>query len=319
EWDSETDVAGALNVRHYSFLAKQDATIVGPSAPYRGAYCLEINMLGDTADHVLIEGDIDIADTVTRYTRFALFIGKDVTGVTDIFNIFELQGTADAVEAAIGLRITTGVSTVEIGIGQIAPAAFATQPLQKGKWYQIELVTLASTTAVGTSDLYVDGTLVQGINTITNTAVLRGVLGTQNTLSTTLGHLFFDQFVFDDTRVGPIATRYPETLWITKSQHVCVGQSDLLNVTLLPGTGTNSVLKIYDTDTATTLDEGNIVAHLFNLTGSEPPIDLADVPVCVRRGAYVELAGTAPRALVHVGCSQGYYSAGRIRQHGSNV
>lgn len=319
EWDSETDVELVLNVKSYKQLAREDVTKVGPIAPYRGAFLAEWNLVGDTADHILIEGDMDIADAATGYARFYLFLGKDLSGVTDIFNIFELQGTANAVEAAIGLRITTGSERVEIGVGQTAPATFSTTHLlEKGRWYCIELATTVQTGGTGTSTLFVDGTQAHAIASITNTAVLRGVLGTQNTLSTTLGHIYVDQFVFDDTRVGALKTRYPHVLWITKSQHIAVGGTELLNVTLIPAAGTDHVLKIFDTDNADTSDEGNIVAHLYNLTANEPPIDLADVPVCVRRGAYVQLSGTAgTRALIHIGYSQGYHSAGRIRQHGS--
>lgn len=316
-WDSETDVELALNVRHYSWLAREDATKVGPIAPYRGAYVLEFDSKGDTADHVLIEGDMDIADTATGYAGFYLFLGKDLRGVTDIFNIFELQGTVNAVEAAISLRITTGSDEVEIGVGQTAAATFSTEKLQKGRWYHIGLKTLVSTGGVGTSELFVDGVSRHSIGTITNTAVLRGVLGIQDTLSTTLGHIYFDQFAFDDGQILPFSDRYPETILIYKSQHIALGQTDLLNVTLEQGAGTDNVLKIYDTDKANTTDEHNLVAWLYNLTASEPPIDLADVPVTVKRGAYVQLTGTSPRALIHIGSSQGYYSAGRVRQHGA--
>lgn len=319
EWDSETDVAGALNIRHYSWLSREDVTKVGPIAPWRGAFVAEWNLLGDTSDHILIEGDMNIADTETAWTRFYLFLRKDLRGVTDIFNIFELQGTADAVEHAIGLRITTGNDQVEIGIGQTAPSVFATQKLVKGRWYCIESKVIDQTNGTGSQELYVDGALVQSLSTLTNTAVLRGVIGSQNTLNTTLGGFYIDDFVFDDTRIGPRRDRYPEVIHLTKSTHICLGASELLNVTLLPGSGTDSVLKIFDTDRAEVLDEGNIVAHLFNLTALEPPIDLADVPVCVKRGAFVQLAGTAPRALIHIGRSQGYGSHGRVRQHGSSV
>lgn len=316
-WDSETDTEGALNVRHYTWLAREDVAKVGPIAPYRGAYVLEFDSKADTSDHTLIEGDIDIADGATGWAAFYLFLGKDLRGVTDIFNIFEFQGTGNAVEGAVSLRITTGSEEVEIGTGQTAAATFATQKLQKGRWYHIAIRTVVSTGGSGTSDVYVDGKQVHGVTTITNTAVLRGVLGIQNTLSTTLGHIYFDQFAFDDLQVYPFADRYPETILIYKSQHLALGQTELLNVTLEQGAGTDNVLKIYDTDRADTTDEHNLVAWLYNLTASEPPIDLADVPVEVKRGVYVQLTGTAPRALIHIGRSQGYYSAGRIRQHGS--
>src|SRR4029077_2698730 len=125
----------------------------------------------------------------------------------------------------------------------------------------------------------------------------------QDTLSTTLGHLFMDSYVFDDLQVGMMKDRYPETIWLTKTTHVALGTSELLNVTLIPGTAADSVLKIFDTDNADISDEGNIVAHLYNLTASEPPIDLADIPVTCKRGIFAQLSGTAPRALLHIGMS----------------
>lgn len=317
EWDSETDVEAVLSFPHYTTLARESTTIVGPIAPWRGAYCAQWFLTGDTADHTLIEEDMNITDTSTAWTRFYLFLGKDLSGLTDIFNIFELQGTANAVEAAVGLRVTTNVSNVEIGIGQTAPATFATQRLERGRWYCVELMANPVTTGTGALELYIDGALVQSVASLTNTAVLRGVLGTQNTLSTTLGHIFIDSFVFDELRIQPQVDRFPDVVWVTKTTHICLGDSELLNVTLMQGAGTDNVLKIFDTDRAFTGDESNHVAELYNLTASEPPIDLADVPVCVKRGAYVVLTGTAPRAMIHVGRSQGYRSVGRIRQYGS--
>jgi hypothetical protein len=319
-FDSLTDVEGVVTYRSYPVLSTYSVTDIGPIAPYRGAYVVEWDLSGDANDHTFIEGDIDIADTVTRYSRFYVFFGKDFRAtVTDIFNLYEVQGTANAVEGVVGFRITAGTNVIEIGTGQVAPTTFASNPIPKGQWVCVELVSNIRTAGTGTSDVWVDGSLAASVTTLTNTAVLRGVLGVQNQLATTLGHLFVDAFVFDDTQIGRILDRYAETVLVTKSIHVCLGASEILNVTLLPGTGTNSVLKIWDTDIAMLEDENTVVAHLFNLTASEPPIDLADVPLCVKRGAYVQLSGTAPRALVHIGKSQGHYSVGRVRQHGSKV
>ena len=329
DWDSETDVEGVLNIRHYTFLSRHDVTQIGPIVPWRGAYCAEWNLTGDTADHILIEGDMDIADTVTGFTRFYLFIGRNFQSTADdTFNIFELQGTADAVENAIGLRITASDDSIEIGVGQVAPTVFATGKLEKGRWYCVEMTSVISTIGAGTATLFLDGAQVATIASLTNTAVLRGVLGTQNTLSTTTGHLFIDSLIFDAAagaaRIFPNTDRFPDVIFVTKSQHICLGDSELLNVTLLPGNAATNELRIFDTDIAAVTDDSNMVAYLFNLTAKEPPIDLADVPVSVKRGAYVQLAietaGTdaAPRAMIHIGRSQGYRSVGRIRQHASN-
>ena len=313
-WDSETDTGSKLNIRHYTYLAKQDASKVGPIAPFRGAYIPEWD-LGDTNDHTLIEGDIDVADGTTRYTRFYFFAGKDLTATADdTFAIYELQGAANAVEISVGLRITAASNKLEIGIGNTAPTVFT--QIDRGKWYCVEVLHTNSSAAAGVGTLFLNGGQVATVTGLTNTVVARGVLGSQDTLSTTTGHFYIDQFVFDDLRIYPFKDRYPEQLTIYKSQTIAVGETDILNLTLTQGAGTDNVVKLWDTDRIDTLDEFGYVAHLYNLTASEPPIDLADVPMHFKRGVYVQISGTSPKVLIHIGCSQGYYSAGRIRQHG---
>lgn len=320
QWDSEADTGSLLNLRHYSWVSRYDATIVGPIAPWRGAFVAEW-LLGDTNDHTLIEADLAVADGVTRWTRFYLFLGKNLTATADdVFSIYELQGTANAQECVVALKITAATGAIQIGHAQTqAGITFGGNPLPRGRWICIEVKTVCVTgSATGTSQVFVDGTALAAAvtNAGVNTAITRGVLGTQDTLSTTTGYLFMDAFVFDDARIGMMRDRYPDTVMVTKSCHLGVGMTDVLNVTLLPGTGTNSVVKVWDTDSADVSDENNVDAFLFNLTASEPPIDLADVPMVCRRGVYVELSGTAPRALVHIGKSQGWGSHGRVRQHG---
>lgn len=321
-FDSETDAELILNFRHYSTLARYDATVIGPIAPWRGAYCMEINLGGDANDHTLIKAGV-VADTKTAIAGFYFFLGKNFTATADdTLNIFEFQSAA-AVEGVVGLRITAATGAVEIGTGKVAPTVFATQPLTRGRWYCVELVTVVQTGGTGTSTVFLDGAQVAQVTTITNIALTTTAFGVRNALSTTSGHMFYDFFYLDDTGVeagatrrGPFRDRYPDTIYLSKSQHICLGQSDLLNVTLLQGAGTDNALKIFDTDAAEVTSESNIVAHLYNLTASEPPIDLADVPVMVKRGAFVQLSGTSPRALIHIGCSQGYGSKARIRQLG---
>jgi hypothetical protein len=343
KFDSETDTGSLLNFRHFSFLAREDTTVVGAIAPWRGAYCVELN-LGDTNDHTLIEGDIDVVTADSGFTRFYMFLGKDLRATADdVFSIYELQGTANAQESVIAMRIIAATGAVQLASAQTQADAVTNavwgDTLPRGRWLCIELVSAVVTgAATGTSQIFVDGAAYNTAvtNAAVNTTVARGVLGSQDTLSTTLGHIYLDCFVFDSSttaansaRVYPNTDRYPETLFLSQSSHICLGYSDLLNVTLLPGAEAGNTLKIFDTDVANTNDDSNVVAQLFNLTISEPPIDLADVPVSVKRGAYVQLllasgaepvvgdTNKGPRALVHIGKSQGYYSHGRIRQHGT--
>lgn len=313
EWDSEADTGSLLDFPHYSELS----VIPGMEVPYHGdAFCMRIRM-GDTNDHTLIEGDIDIADTVTRYSSFMLYIHTNVAATADdTWNIYEVQGTANAVENAIGFRCTAASQLLEIGVGQTAPTVF--YPINRGKWYHIELVSVIQTGGTGTATLWVDGAAVATVDTLTNTPVLRGVLGTQNTLATTTGTLLFSQFRFDDGQLYPPRERFPDTMRLTKTRNAFVGPGWIEMASLLSENGT---MDVYDTDTANINDlqskkielttSGNFISH--------------DLPVFFQRGCYVVLAGTNPVGeikLVREPQGRGIYgptaygSKGAIRTYG---
>lgn len=320
-FDSETDTGSLLNFVHYSKLAGYNPTIVGAIAPWRGAFVAEW-LLGDTNDHTLIESTMAIADTTTAWTRFYLFLGKNLTATADdVFSIYELQGTANAQECVVALKITAATNAIQIGSAQTqAGITFTSANLDRGRWLGIEVKTVVQVgSATGTSEVFVDGSSIGAVtNAAINTAILRGVLGTQDTLSTTVGYLFMDRVAFDLLQIGRDRDRYPESVLLTKTAHVCLGESQLLNVTLLSGGAGDNTLTVYDTDRADVASDDTVVAILHNLTASEPPIDLPNSPVSVKRGAYVVLGGTNPRALIQIGRSQGYFSHGRVRQHGMN-
>src|SRR3990167_3039945 len=196
-WDSEADTGTRLDVPHVSELARFPWS---ECAPWRGAYCLRIQM-GDTNDHTVTEGDINIADAATAFASFWLYLAPDVLATADdTFNIFEFQQAAGTIEAALSLRITAATDVVEIGIGDgVVADNFATAALQKNRWYHIEVGMLVSTSSVGTLTLYVDGVSVVALTSLDQAAeVGTGVLGTQDTAGTTTGTLLFDQCVFDD-------------------------------------------------------------------------------------------------------------------------
>lgn len=313
DFDTETDTGSLLDYPHYSVLSK--TSVVG--VPFRGAYCARI-VMGDTNDHTLTEGSIDIADAATGYLRFYFYAGKDVTATADdVFNLFEFQQAGGTVEGSLGLRITAATNLLEIGIGDgTAPSSYVT--LTRGRWTCLELKYTVSTGGAGVFTLYLDGASVIALTSLTNgAAVGQGVLGTQDTLSTTTGTLLFDQVVFDDARVYPISVRYPQSLLITKSAHVFVGAGCIENATLLSGAATDNVLSIFDTDVGSTLDASNTILELKNVTGGDP-VDPAGVPAIVQRGAFVQLSGTNPRAMISIGDAQGYFSEGRIKQHGTH-
>ncbi len=318
EWDSESDTGGLLDFPHYTTLA----AIPGMGLPFRGAYCMRI-VCGDANDHVLVEGDMNIADTATASLRFYLYIHPDFAAtVNDIFNIYEWQQAGGTVEAVISLQITAATDAVDIAIADGTEASSNFNPISKGVWHTIEAINNTETNASGTLTLIVDGGTLTSLTSIDSAAAVgRGVLGTQNTLSTTTGTLLFDQFVFDELQIYPFKRRYVETILVTKSQHLFVGNGQIENITLQSGdTTVDNEVTIYDTDTADTTDASNIVVTLRN-TAVKEIVDPAGMPVRVTRGAYVLLSGTpeagGPMALVQISFAQGWGSEGAIRTYAS--
>ena len=315
-WDSKSDTGSLLDYPHISELARFPWS---ECAPYRGAYCLRVQM-GDTNDHTLLEGDIDIAASVTRWFRFYLYLSptfKDTTA-DDVFNIFELQQTNNTVEGAIGIRFTAATQLIEIGIGETAPTAYASQTLQTNRWYCIELKAVCDSGVGndGTLNLYIDGgASAASVTSLDQGTIGQGVLGTQDTLSTTTGTILFDEFVMDDARIGPIQDRYPRHVLVTSSGHVALGRGVIDNVSLLSGGAADNVLSIYDTATAATTDSYKIVVELKNVTSSDI-VDPAGMPVHFARGAYVVLTGTNPRAMVNICYASGYGSTAVARNFG---
>ena len=306
EWDSTHDGEGLLDFPHYSTLAQ----IPNTGMPFRGAHCMRVQV-SDAEEHTVLEGDIDIIDTATGWSRFYLWHDLKAT-VTDTFSILELQD-ASTVEAALGLRITADTNAVEIGVGKETATAFGTPLLLPRRWYAVELEANIETNGSGVTTLYVDQAQYATVTSLTQAAVIQGVLGVQDGVATTTGTILFDQFIFDDARVYPFERRWPENILVTASQHVLLGSGRINNITLMSGGQTDNVITIYDTDEADTLDASNIVVELKNTANNEL-VDPAGMPVDVVRGAYVVLSGVNPRAMVQV--SPRYWgSEGSIRNY----
>lgn len=315
-WDSESDTGAKLDVPRYYDLA----AILGLEVPFRGASCLRIDLRsGDTNDHTVLEGDIDIADTATRWFRFYLYVSPDFAATADdTFNIFELQQAAGTVESSLGLRITASTDAVEIGIGDgTAPTSFV--GLSKGVWHCVELRALISTAGAGTLDLYLDGSgSVIALTTLTNAAAVgQGVLGTQDTLATTTGTILIDEFVMDDAQIYPLTERWPTQQIITQSQHLFVGPGAIESAAIL-STGSDNTCILYDTDTATANDALSRVVELDNAAFTASTNE--GQPIRFQRGCYAVLAGTNPRAQVTLWRGvEGpivYGSTGAIRRYG---
>src|SRR3990167_1390787 len=147
EWDSEQDTGTKLDFPHYTTLAAMPSTPM----PYRGAYCMRVDLrAGDTNDHTVTEGDIDIADTVTRYFRWYQYASADFTAsADDTFQILELQQAGGATtEMSVGMRVTAATDALDIGIGDgAAPTSFVSFP--RGVWVCVEVLATVSTVVAG--------------------------------------------------------------------------------------------------------------------------------------------------------------------------
>lgn len=312
EWDSESDTGTKLDFPHYTALA----AVPGRPMPYRGAYCMRIADIADTNDHTVTEGDMNIADTATAWVRFALYVSTDFAATADdIFNIFEWQQAGGTVEAAISLQITAATDLIGIGIVDGTEASTFSGNIIKGAWHVIEArFTVDVTPGTGTVlELYVDGARVQTDNGGNQAAAIgQGVLGTQNTLATTdTGYLLFDEFAFDDTRLG-ITHRFHTHRLITTSSFLFVGPGRIDNAKLLDGGSGDVTLELYDTDV---YNSSLTPVFLDRTAAANTNVDAADVPVDFSRGCLAILGGTLPGAVLTIGAGVGWGSDGAIRNY----
>jgi hypothetical protein len=319
-WDSEADTGSQLDVPHYSELARFPWSTC---APYTGAYCMRLQLTGGTADAYLQEGDIDIADTVNGFFKFNIWFSPDFTGTADdTFNIFEAR-SASAEEVTFGARIVTATDVINFGIGKVAPTTFGSSDIERNKWYTVEIDATIQTGGTGTIDIYATkegetpatSVFAAQVGTLTQIAVTHGRLGVQDHLATTTGTILIDNFVMDDTRVYPTTDRFSQSMVLTESGHAFVGSGVVDNVSLLSGAGTDCVLSVYDTDESNTDDASNIKLELKNTANNEL-VDPAGAPFDVTRGAYVDLSGTNPRALLKICKAGAYGSSASIRNYG---
>jgi len=324
EWTGgETDTASQLDIAHYTELSRLPFRTAAPSS---GASAMRLQLTGGTADAFLLEGAIDIAAAARSFFKFAIWFSDDFTGTADdTFAIFETQGTANAIQTSFGARVVAATNVINFGIGEVAPTSFGSLEIERGVWNIIELDILIDSGGPndGTIDLFVTKlgdkksttvhtTQVASLNQI---AVLQGVLGVQDHLATTTGTILIDNFIQDDTRVFPKAIVNKEDILMTKSGHVFVGAGDVDNVSLLSGAGTDNVLTIFDTDDADTDDANNVGVELKNTADNEL-VDPAGTPIHFQRGAFVQLTGTNPRALVKVKHVDSFGTAAAVRRIG---
>lgn len=289
-FDSESDTGSLLDFPHYSVLAKDPDSVM----PYRGAYCMR-NKLGDTNDHTVTEGSIDIADAGTAYFKWQMALSKDFRFTADdTFNVFELQQAGGTPEISVGFRVTNSTQLIEFGIGDgTAPTSFTQWPGRR-KWVTVELLATVSTGGSGVVTLYIDGAQTNTLTSQTHAAAVgQGVLGSQDTLATTLGTIYYDDFIMDDTRIYPYRDRFPHNHHVLKTGHLFVGPGYIEGAALWSYANGDESLILYDTDSGNTNDVTPVVE--LAATGQTS----VGGPLHFERGCYAVLGGTDPRAIVY--------------------
>lgn len=302
-------------IRHYSDLA----AIPGLPAPYRGAYAFHINLAGSTTDQYLQEtGSWDTSANARLRVRFMVWIGgRNFTMANnDLFSIFQAWSATNTVETAVFLQYTTA-DGYRLGLNETASATGASfLDFELNKWHSVEVNLLNDPGSNdGTADGWLDGSAWTQVASLDQGAFTSGVIGViGQDAGTTQGHVLFDWVLTDDGRMFHPAIRFPHTLHMTTSQHAFMGAGEITGLTLRDQGSGDVTAEIYDTDIGNTDDVHKKVAELRVTVASS--VFQLERPVRVQRGAYIVLGGTNPRADVSIGHAQGYWSDGRIRDHG---
>ena len=319
-FDSETDTTARLDFAHYSDLAR----IPGLAMPWRGAFCVKVDLAASTTDAYLQEDTSwDLSASGSLYFRWMIWISPDtVMANNDQFNILQLQSTGPVNEVVAGLIYTTA-GGLKFGVGETAITS--SLPIAKGIWncVEVKVVIDSGVGNDGTIDYWVNRNAGTQVATLDQAAIIQGRFGVMGQdAGTKAGNILLDALVTDDARVYGSAAgeeRWPDSNFITASQHIWVGPGTLENVQLATGF-TDNTLEIFDTDTGTTLDIGKRKVFLTTSTTGEV-VDPAGMPIKFTRGCYVKLGGTqgalGPFATVKVGDAVGWGSDGAIRTYGS--
>lgn len=304
-FESETDTETRLDFPHYATLAAAKVEM-----PWNGAYCMRVNLKNDgsPADaHLTETGSWDMtAGTGEIYGRFMLYVSDDIVMAnTNEFAILLFDSSGPVIECGIYINYTTA-NGLRLGIGKDTSAASSFADLSTGVWHTVEFFFDPAGSSASTFDCWLDGTALTQLTGFTSADITQGRFGVVGQdAGTTHGTLLFDSIITDDARVFAPIERRPKAVLLTKSGHLFVGEGCIEELSLLAGAGTDCVLTLYDTDNAYTSDATNVVVELKNTSNNQA---VPELPVRVRRGAYVTLSGTTPRALAQIGRAPTYYS-----------
>jgi hypothetical protein len=237
-FDATDDDNSALSYAHYTELARTP----GLAMPYRGAYCLRIDLATATTDGAWLQ-ETDSWDMTAGsediYLRLKFWLSSDTAmSSDDTFNLIEFWSSTNTIEAVAGVKYTTA-SGWEIGVGAAAPTVLS--GLSLGQWHDLEVYFNPAGGAGGTLDWWLDGTSMTQLASLTNANITSGIIGAKTqdatpttTATPTAGTLLIDQVIGSQTdntstRIGSGGMRFPKTVLLeaapsgTTGHHVFIG------------------------------------------------------------------------------------------------
>lgn len=303
---TNVDTQSKRFLRHYSYVAKLPYP---DSIPYRGAYCLHVDLSLGTAAAYLESTRWATSLGVQLHGRFYLWVGSNLTtAASDRFSVFVAQSAGPVDEISIDLRNNAGVLQL-VGVVQAGGSeTLRTTTLVTNQWHCVEFSALINNGTNGTCLFRCDGfQLGTTVTGITNAAITQARLGAgcgaaasaAIDAGTTAGHLLFDDIAANTTRVGSLAERFGQTRVLTTSGHAVIGPAAILEADIVLSSTNDETLTLWDTDTADTSDISKRV-FVYN----------AIRPIYVTRGLYCAITGTNPVAGIKIGTSQDCSEAG---------
>lgn len=301
EWDSETDPGSLLDFPHYTTLA----AIPGMEVPYSGAYCMRINRAGSALDCYLVEGDVNISDGTTAWARFNVYFAvgfAENSTATDGFAIARFRASGGTVLLNAGATYDNTQGETFFSTGAAGFPDVATEPIEEGVWYTIELQLTPDTGGSGSILLYAtkEGEPPSTTALVSTTGLTAGfvdvadcLFGAQAVSATTNGVYLLDNFCFDNERMWP-EERFTDNRVVYQPGHAFLGPTTI-DRAYMSATTAATEMRLYDTDRANLRNE-NLVAVVRNPSADET-VETPNVPLDFARGCYAQITDSAdPRA-----------------------
>lgn len=298
-FDSETDTGNRLDFPH--------AHDIAPTVPYRGAYCCRVNLGKNSSDAYLEEG-VSWASGTNKYGRFRLFVGNDVQfgNDGDRARLLVFYSGASTAEAALSLaRVEPfGIVLATEATSESTYVDNGLLVLPKGEWVTFEFAHYVDTSA-GEILASRPGIAQALANVGAEGTITKFRLGAIDQSGDIVGTIYFDDFAIDDARLYDDDSAHNGALsggsmLLTKSGFAFLGAGTINQVALVDGGSGDCRVKVYDTDKPNQLPLGSLRESLATVSASTTARTMIH-SFDVKLGAYVELSGTNPQAIVKLG------------------